>query len=80
MAVKKITIYECDICKKEVKNEKDLTKIQLPYFEDGKYYMSDYDDNKIDCCDACAEKVAKALAKNIGFYNEDEDEAKLVIK
>lgn len=86
MAKKEIIIYECDLCKKEVENARGLTGIRLPYFENGEhYFMDDYDTSVIssagiviDCCDSCTEKIAKLLAKNIGYYDLDKD--KLILK
>ena len=82
MAVKKIKICECDICNKKVEKETYLTKIKLPSFGDGVYDMTIYefidDPSRVDCCDDCCSKIAKLLAKHIGFY--DEDKGKLIIK
>ena len=47
--------------------------------------MDDYDTSVlnsggiiVDCCPCCTEKIAKLLAKNIGYYDIDGD--KLVLK
>lgn len=74
MAKRNITIYECDLCKKDVKNEKDLTSIKLPCFENGEYYFWDDSFTTIDCCNDCTEKIARLLVENIGYYDPEEDE------
>ena len=78
MATKITTIYECDICKKEVPNRQSFTMIRLPYFENGNhYFMTDYDStndcNVAECCEECTEKIAKSIAKVFGYYDIDED-------
>ncbi len=73
MAKRNITIYECDLCKTEVKNEKDLTQIKLPCFENEEHFFLDDNFTTIDCCNDCAEKIAKLLAKNIGYHDLDKD-------
>ena len=84
MAIKQITVYECDICKSKVNDGYYLTQIRIPSFENGDhYFMEDCgdDDQKesiIDCCPGCTEKIAKLLAKNVGYYDIDED--KVIIK
>ena len=70
MAKREIIIYECDLCKKEIKNERDLTKVQLPYFDEDTDYYFGYAD-EYDCCEECATKIAKLLGKHIGYYDEE---------
>ena len=41
MAKREIIIYECDLCKKEVKSEMDLTQIRIPVYDNGEYYFTD---------------------------------------
>ena len=83
MAKREITIYECDLCKKKVENERDLRKIMLPYKEeDDDFFIDDYESNykdgSVDCCDECLEKIAKLLAEHIGYYDIIKD--KLIVK
>lgn len=82
MAVRNITIYECDLCKKNVEKEGDLRKTMLPCKEEDDFYMDNYElaykDGDVDCCNECIEKIAKLLAKHIGYY--DIDEGKFVLK
>lgn len=72
MAIRKITIYECDLCKKEVKKESDLTRINLPQFDNEEFVSMD--NVEIDCCNDCIEKIAKLLANRIGYYDTEKDE------
>ena len=79
MAIRNITIYECDICKQRVESDYQLTRIRIPALEnENDYYMEDCTSNEqeesiIDCCTVCTEKIAKLLAKNVGYYNLNED-------
>ena len=76
MAIRKITIYECDLCKRKVDKQGDLTRINLPEFDNEEFISMN--DVEIDCCNDCIEKIAKLLANKIGYYDTEKDE--IVVK
>lgn len=72
--VETITRYYCDICKKEVKQETDLTSLQVPVF-------MHYDDTEFKSCspyieykdlDICPKCVAYAITIDSYMPNQYE--------
>lgn len=70
MAIKNITIYECDICGKKVENQFDFSRIKFPACFNGEYFfVNDVNKDLFDCCEECSQKITNSFAKNIGYWD-----------
>ena len=58
--------YYCDVCHKEVKDEKDFKLIQIPvdYLQEGKILTSNI---KFSVCDECNEFLKNIIKENFAY-------------
>lgn len=64
--IEKVT-YQCDVCKKEFKNEKDVKSTTIPcYGGEQNEYLSEC---SVDLCAECASKLRKVIYDNFAEIN-----------
>ena len=60
MAKIEITIYKCDICKKEFGSEQSIKSESVPCYGNGTCYTN----VRVDMCEACAKKIREVIYDN----------------
>ena len=68
MAIIQTISYKCDVCKKNFKNEKDITSTNIPcYGGERNEYLSNA---QVDLCTNCAKKLRSVIYKNFAEISE----------
>ena len=60
--------YQCDVCKAEFENKKNVTSESIPCYggERNEYHSS----CKLDLCKECSEKIRKVIYDNFAQIND----------